>query len=51
MGLVVALCFVMSGVISPILWSWFANQVVIGGAAADTNSKPSLERVAAAQGR
>src|SRR5208337_575573 len=51
MGLVIALCFVMSGVISPILWSWFGNKVVIGRTAAVTNSKPSLERVATAQGR
>lgn len=51
MGLMIALCFLMSGVISPILWSWFGNKLVIGRATADSNSKPSLERVATAQGR
>jgi len=51
MGLVIVLCFAMSGVISPILWSWFGNKVVIGRTVAVTNSKPSLERMATAQGR
>jgi len=50
MGLVIALCFAMSGVISPIMWSWFGNRVVIGRTASDdSNSKP-LEPIAA-QGR
>lgn len=32
MGLVLALCFVMSAVLSPILWSWFGRKVVSAGA-------------------
>ena len=51
MGLVIALCFALSAVISPIPWSWFANKIRIGRTVAVTNSKPSLEPVAAAQGR
>ncbi len=30
MGLVLLLCFVLSGIISPILWSWFGERTVIG---------------------
>jgi predicted RND superfamily exporter protein len=33
MGLVLAVCFVMSAVLSPILWSWMGKRVVIGRAA------------------
>jgi predicted RND superfamily exporter protein len=36
MGLVLAACFVMSAVISPILWSWMGKRVVIGRTAAAT---------------
>jgi predicted RND superfamily exporter protein len=30
MGLVLLLCFVFSGIISPILWSWMGEDIVIG---------------------
>jgi predicted RND superfamily exporter protein len=30
MGLVLLLCFVFNGIISPILWSWFGEDIVIG---------------------
>ena len=30
MGLVLLLCFVFSGIISPILWGWFGEGTVIG---------------------
>ena len=32
MGLVLLLCFVFSGIISPILWGWFGAGTVIGKA-------------------
>ena len=32
MGLVLLLCFVFSGIISPILWAWFGERTVIGKA-------------------
>jgi len=51
MGVVIALCFALRAVISPIPRSWFANKVVIGRTVAVTNSQPSPERVATAQGR
>jgi hypothetical protein len=31
MGLVLLLCFVMSAILSPILWSSFGRSVVVGG--------------------
>jgi uncharacterized protein len=31
MGLVLLLCFVMSAILSPILWSWFGRSVVVSG--------------------
>jgi predicted RND superfamily exporter protein len=51
MGLVLALCFVMSGVISPILWSWLGQKIVIGQTNAVAVSKPALERALTEQGR
>jgi hypothetical protein len=30
MGLVLALCFITSAVVSPIVWSWFGGRTIIG---------------------
>lgn len=32
MGLVLLLCFIFSGIISPILWSWLGERIVVGKA-------------------
>jgi predicted RND superfamily exporter protein len=40
MGLVLAACFVMSAVISPILWSWMGKRVIIGRTVAPVAAAP-----------
>jgi hypothetical protein len=48
MGLVLAFCFVLSGVVSPILWSWFGKRAIVGNV---TVTEPSqLELKPAANG-
>jgi predicted RND superfamily exporter protein len=40
MGLVLAACFVMSAIISPILWSWMGRRVIIGRTVAPATTAP-----------
>ena len=40
MGLVLAACFVMSAIISPILWSWMGRRVIIGRTVAPATAAP-----------
>ncbi len=46
MGLVLTACFVMSGVISPIMWSWFGKKVVIGSTVAAGSGETPVELAA-----
>ncbi len=46
MGLVLLLCFVFSGIISPILWGWFGEGTVIGKEQLDENGVVVPRRVA-----
>lgn len=41
MGLVLLSCFIMSAILSPILWNWFGERAVIG-TAIETESKSSV---------
>ncbi len=46
MGLVLTACVVMSGVISPIMWSWFGKKMVIGRTIAPTHGEVPVELAA-----
>ncbi len=48
MGLVLAFCFVLSGVLSPILWSWFGQRAIVGDVS--VSGKAQYELDAAANG-
>jgi predicted RND superfamily exporter protein len=51
MGLVLALCFVTSAVVSPIVWSWFGGRTIIGKAgSAMPPQREQLEPLRSAQG-
>jgi hypothetical protein len=49
MALVLALCFLMSAILSPILWSWFGRKVIAGVAPDAANaarpSEPQMARL------
>ena len=46
MGLVLAFCFVLSGVLSPILWSWFGKRAIVGDVSVSGHAQYELETVA-----
>jgi len=46
MGLVLAFCFVLSGLLSPILWSWFGKRAIVGDVAVSGKAQYELERAA-----
>jgi hypothetical protein len=46
MGLVLAFCFVLSGVLSPILWSWFGKRAIVGDVAVSGQTQYELEPAA-----
>jgi hypothetical protein len=46
MGLVLLLCFVFSGIISPILWNWLGERIVVGRVEVEPGA--GEERVASA---
>jgi predicted RND superfamily exporter protein len=43
MGLVLAMCFITSAVVSPIVWSWFGGSTIIGSA--DTAAQPEEDQL------
>ena len=46
MGLVLAFCFVLSGLLSPILWSWFGKRAIVGNVAVSRQAEYELEPAA-----
>jgi hypothetical protein len=51
MGLVLALCFITSAVVSPIVWSWFGGRTIIGKVSSATAPEQAqLEPLRSAQG-
>ncbi len=46
MGLVLAFCFVLSGVLSPILWSWFGKRAIVGDVSVVGRTQYELETAA-----
>jgi uncharacterized protein len=46
MGLVLAFCFVLSGVLSPILWSWFGKRAIVGDVTVSGHAQYELETAA-----
>ncbi len=46
MGLVLAFCFVLSGVVSPILWSWFGKRAIVGNVALTESHELELKTAA-----
>lgn len=51
MGLVLALCFITSAVVSPIVWSWFGGRTIIGKAGTTVQlQRAEMEPLRSAQG-
>ena len=46
MGLVLAFCFVLSGLLSPILWSWFGKRAIVGNVTVSRQAEYELEPAA-----
>ena len=46
MGLVLAFCFVLSGLLSPILWSWFGKRAIVGDVPVSGPTQYELETAA-----
>ena len=46
MGLVLAFCFVLSGLLSPILWSWFGKRAIVGNVSVSRQAEYELEPAA-----
>ena len=52
MGLVLALCFITSAVVSPIVWSWFGGRTIIGKTGTTMKlQRAEMEPLRSAQGQ
>lgn len=51
MGLVLLFCFVISAVMSPILWSWFGGRVVVGRRSVEVDGRAEVSEETESGGR